>query len=104
VSKPPLQPAIFLDRDGTLIEDRGYLRFPSEVVFHGDTFSALKKLEGRFLLFIITNQSGIGLGIATPEEVEEVNRAIVSRLAQAGVTISREPPGNSGSTCRSPLP
>jgi L-threonylcarbamoyladenylate synthase len=88
VSAPSLQPAIFLDRDGTLIEDRGYLRSPSEVVFHEDTFSALERLKGRFLLFIITNQSGIGLGIVTPGEVEEVNRAIVSRLAQAGVTIS----------------
>jgi L-threonylcarbamoyladenylate synthase len=88
VSTLPLQPAIFLDRDGTLIEDRGYLRSPSEVVFHEDTLSALEKLKGRFLLFIITNQSGIGLGRVTPGEVEEVNRAVVSRLAQAGVTIS----------------
>ena len=88
MSTPPPQPAIFLDRDGTLIEDRGYLRSPSEVVFHGDTFSALEKLKGRFLLVIITNQSGIGLRVVTLEEVEEVNRAIVNRLAQAGVTIS----------------
>jgi L-threonylcarbamoyladenylate synthase len=88
VSTLPLQPAIFLDRDGTLIEDRGYLRSPAEVVFHEDTFSALEKLKDHFLLFIITNQSGIGLGIVTPEEVEEVNRSIVSRLAHAGVTIS----------------
>ena len=80
--------AIFLDRDGTLIEDRGYLRSPSEVVFYRETISALKKLKDQFLLFIVTNQSGIGLGVLTPEEVEEVNRFIVKTLAQAGVTIS----------------
>jgi L-threonylcarbamoyladenylate synthase len=86
----PLLPkaAIFFDRDGTLIEDRGYLRSPSDVVFYRETISALQKLKDRFLLFIVTNQSGIGLGVLTPEEVEEVNRFIVKTLAQAGVTIS----------------
>ena len=86
----PLLPkaAIFFDRDGTLIEDRGYLRSPSDVVFYRETISALQKLKDRFLLFIVTNQSGVGLGILTSEEVEKVNRFIVKTLARAGVMIS----------------
>ncbi len=84
----PLQPAIFFDRDGTLIEDRGHLRSSHDVVFFEDTLSALRKLKNRYLLFIVTNQPGIGRGILRCEEVENVNQYIVERLALAGVTIS----------------
>jgi L-threonylcarbamoyladenylate synthase len=84
----PLQPAIFFDRDGTLIEDFGYLRSPSEVVFYEDTLTALRKLKSRYLLFIVTNQPGIGRGILRYEEVERVNQYIVEHLALAGVTIA----------------
>jgi L-threonylcarbamoyladenylate synthase len=82
------RPAIFLDRDGTLIEDRGYIRLPSEVVFYKDTITSLQRLNGRYLLFIVTNQSGIGLGILKHEDVERINNHIVKILAQEGVTIS----------------
>src|ERR1700682_3812517 len=53
--------AIFLDRDGTIIEDRNYLRRPEEVVVLPGAISALKQLQNAgFKLFIVTNQSGIG--------------------------------------------
>lgn len=82
------RPAIFLDRDGTLIEDHGYIRLPSEVVFYKDTITSLQRLNGRYLLFIVTNQSGIGLGVLSHEDVERINNHIVKTLAQEGVTIS----------------
>lgn len=82
------RPAIFLDRDGTLIEDRGYLRHPSEVVFYQDTIDSLRRLKDRYLLFIVTNQSGIGLGILKHEDVERINQFVVDTLAREGVTIS----------------
>jgi L-threonylcarbamoyladenylate synthase len=84
----PLRPGIFFDRDGTLIEDRGYLHSLSEVVFYKDLFPALQRLKSDFLLFIVTNQPGIGLGILRQEEVEEVNHYIVERLARAGIEIA----------------
>jgi L-threonylcarbamoyladenylate synthase len=84
----PLRPAIFFDRDGTLIEDRGYLHSPSEVVFYEDTVTALRKLKNRYLLFIVTNQPGIGRGLLRYDEVESVNQSVVERLTLAGVTIS----------------
>jgi L-threonylcarbamoyladenylate synthase len=84
----PPKPAIFFDRDGTLIEDRGHLRSPSDVVFFKDTLSALQRLKGRYLLFIVTHQSGIGLGLLSHEQVEAVNQHVVDALAQAGVTFS----------------
>lgn len=82
------RPAIFFDRDGTLVEDRGYLRSPSEVVFYPDALSELQRLKGGYLLFILTNQRGVGLGVLSQEEVEQVNQHIVGTLSKRGVTIS----------------
>lgn len=84
----PLKPAIFFDRDGTLIEDRGYIGSVADVVFHEDTLSALVRLGNRFLLFIVTNQGGIGAGYLSHQDVEKVNQHIVETLAIVGATIS----------------
>ena len=80
--------AIFLDRDGTLIEDRGHLRSPSEVVFFLDTARALQLLQRDFKLFIVTNQRGIADGLLTVEDVDRVNGYVVTQLAEAGVQIT----------------
>lgn len=83
-----LRPAVFLDRDGTVIEDRGVLAEPSEVVFFPDTVDALKRLHDRFLLFLVTNQPGVARGAITLEHVDRVNARVVSYLAEHGVTIA----------------
>ena len=82
-----LRPAVFLDRDGTLIEDRGDLRCPSNVAFFPETVDALRMLQRRFSLFIVTNQSGVSKGVLTLQDVERVNKRIVSHLTRAGVRI-----------------
>jgi len=79
--------AIFLDRDGTLIEDVGYLKNPSEIVFYDNTFTALQLLQKKHLLFIITNQSGISKGALTEEEVNAVNNAILNRFTKESINI-----------------
>ena len=79
--------AVFLDRDGTLIEDRGHLGDPAQVVFFPDTVSALRRLADRFELFIVTNQNGIAKGFTTPEQVRRVNDHVVARLREQGVEI-----------------
>jgi D-glycero-D-manno-heptose 1,7-bisphosphate phosphatase len=84
----PLRPAVFLDRDGTVIEDRGHLADPSEVVFYPDTVEALRRLRERFLLFLVTNQPWVARGILTPEDVDRVNARVVSHLAEHGVVIT----------------
>ena len=80
-------PAIFLDRDGTIIEDRGYLFDPSQVVFYTSAIPALRRLGERFKLFVITHQSGIAKGFNTHEEVERVNAYLVDALKTEGVEI-----------------
>lgn len=44
-------PAIFLDRDGTIVEDRGYIKDPLDMVFYPESFKALSILQEHFLLF-----------------------------------------------------
>lgn len=81
------RPAIFLDRDGTIIHDRGYLRSPDDVVFYAQTIDALKMLQRKFELFIISNQSGIAKGFQSVRETENVNKHIIGTLASAGIAI-----------------
>jgi len=81
--------AVFLDRDGTLIEDRGHLRSPSQVAFFPDTIAALQSLGQSFRLFIVTHQPGIAEGTIQAAEVAQVNDHVVRHLARAGICIER---------------
>jgi len=81
-------PALFLDRDGTIIEDRGHLRSPSEVVFFADTVPALARLREHFRFFIVTHHSGIAGGLVTAEEAARVNDYVVEELRKHGIVIS----------------
>jgi histidinol-phosphate phosphatase family protein len=80
-------PAIFLDRDGTIIEDNGYINKTSDVIFYPHTFKALLLLQKHFLLFIITNQSGISKGLISEPEVQGVNKYITETLKAKGIAI-----------------
>jgi histidinol-phosphate phosphatase family protein len=88
IVKEDLWPAVFLDRDGTIIEDRGDLSDPAEVVFFGDTVWSLRRLAEHFALFIVTNQSGVAKGTITIEDVQRVNTHVESCLAAHGVPIA----------------
>jgi D-glycero-D-manno-heptose 1,7-bisphosphate phosphatase len=82
-----MKQAVFLDRDGTLIEDCGYLSDPSQVLIYDNTIDALKLLKEKFELFIVTNQSGIALGEITMDDAIRVNSYIEKKLADAGIII-----------------
>jgi D-glycero-D-manno-heptose 1,7-bisphosphate phosphatase len=82
---PARRPAVFLDRDGTLVEDPGYLDDPSRVRLlpgAGEAVAALK--QAGYLVIIVTNQSGIARGLITPEQYEAVAARTAELLAQAG--------------------
>ncbi len=83
-----MKPAVFLDRDGTIIKDKGYLGYIQQVEFYPFTFDCLRRLQEKYLLFIVTNQSGIAKGIVTQEQVDTLNSFIVSALKNAGIKIS----------------
>ncbi len=81
------QSALFLDRDGTIIEDVGHLADIDKIRFIPGVFETLRKLQRRYSLFVVSNQSGIAQGILTPEEVEAVNQHIDSVLQAEGIKI-----------------
>jgi L-threonylcarbamoyladenylate synthase len=103
-----LTPAVFLDRDGTIIEDRGHLRSPSEVIFFPDTVRALLRLQEHFRLFIVTHQRGIADGILSAGEVAQVNAHVVAELHRHGVVITEvyccPHRRDQGCTCIKPKP
>lgn len=73
--------AIFLDRDGTLIEHVPYLRDPAGVVLLPGVREALGRARGAGVkLFLFTNQSGVGRGMFTMAEVEACNERMVELL------------------------
>lgn len=80
--------AIFIDRDGTLIEDRDYLHKPEEVQFVPGAIAALRRAaEAGFVLVMVTNQSGVGRGYFTMEDVEKVHQHIALELAAEKVSL-----------------
>jgi len=82
--------AVFLDRDGTLIEDRDYLHRAEEVVILPGTTKALQQLQDAgFKLILVTNQSGVGRGFFTMKDVENVHRRLMQEFAQDGVHFER---------------
>jgi D-glycero-D-manno-heptose 1,7-bisphosphate phosphatase len=83
---PASRKAIFLDRDGTLIEDKDYLHKPEEVVYYPGTAQALKRaVDAGFDLVMVTNQSGVGRGYFTLEDVHQVHNHITDELRKFGV-------------------
>ncbi|MGH7382085.1 MAG: D-glycero-beta-D-manno-heptose 1,7-bisphosphate 7-phosphatase [Candidatus Methylomirabilales bacterium] len=82
-------PAVFLDRDGTINEDSGYLADPSEVRLLAGVGQALRLLrKGGFHLMVISNQSGIARGLLTEATLAEIHKRLESLLEAEGVTLS----------------
>ena len=83
-----MKPAVFLDRDGTMIEDVGYLDSLSRIDFYPWTVDAIRLLNrAGFPVVVVTNQSGIARGMFTDAFVGETHRAISARLAAGGARV-----------------
>ena len=68
-----MREAIFLDRDGTLIEEVNYLSKIEDIKFFADVPQTLKKLKNKgYLLIVVTNQSGVAKGYIKESFVKEV--------------------------------
>src|SRR5206468_3216649 len=72
--------AVFLDRDGTIVVEKNYLSSPDQVEILPGVPGALKKLQDAgFKLFIVTNQSGIGRGYYTIQDMHRVNARLLDQ-------------------------
>ncbi len=82
------QAAVFLDRDGTLIEDRHYLGNADGVVLLPGVGNALRRLaDAGVLRIVVTNQSGIGRAYFDRHAFDATEAAMQARLAADGATI-----------------
>jgi histidinol-phosphate phosphatase family protein len=76
-----LSPAVFIDRDGTIMEDTDYCCDPKDVRIFPGVVEALRSLKSRgFKLIIITNQSGIGRGLFTVDQYRAVESELLRQL------------------------
>ncbi len=90
LSQGKASPIIFLDRDGTIIEEITYLHEPEKVRLLPQALEGLKRFKAMgFKLVIITNQQGIGLGYYTKENFYSVNREIFRQVAPAGIQFDK---------------
>jgi D-glycero-D-manno-heptose 1,7-bisphosphate phosphatase len=104
-----LPAAVFLDRDGTVIEDAHYIKSPSLVKLLPGAAEAVKRLnDARILVIVVTNQSGIGRGLVTVEQYEAVRSRFHDLLAERGAHIDGtyycpdHPDDPNASGCRKP--
>ena len=101
--------AAFLDRDGTIIEDEGYLADASKIRWLAGALAALRTLrDSGFLLVLVSNQSGVARGLITEEQHEQVAARVQAMLAREGVPLDaayycKHAP-DTGCACRKPRP
>jgi D-glycero-D-manno-heptose 1,7-bisphosphate phosphatase len=108
------RPAVFLDRDGTINEEAGYLRDPADLKLIPGAVEALRLLRGHgFALIVVSNQAGVARGLMTEADVAAVNAGLARQLAPHGAAPDAfyfcphhadhgAPPYRRACTCRKP--
>ncbi|HJZ11067.1 MAG TPA: HAD-IIIA family hydrolase, partial [Acidobacteriota bacterium] len=113
-----MKKAIFIDRDGTLIEETGYLKMLQDILFTSKAIAALQIFrELGYLNIVITNQSAVARGILSPKELHKIHVRLKALAKQEGATIDdiffcphlpppagRVAPYNIECDCRKPKP
>ena len=88
MSGPALQQAAFLDRDGTLIQDRHFLADPEGVVLLPNAVDAVRTLnQAGILAIVVSNQSGIARGLLTQAQYAAITQRLRDVFASAGARI-----------------
>lgn len=80
--------AVFLDRDGTIIEDRGYIRDPDDVALLPGAGEAIRKLaDAGNLIVVVSNQSGVARGLFDEAALDRVHRRMEELLREQGAPL-----------------
>jgi D-glycero-D-manno-heptose 1,7-bisphosphate phosphatase len=105
----PRPDAVFLDRDGTIMEDAHYIKSPADVRLLPGAAAAVRRLnDGGVPTIVVTNQSGIARGIFTVDDYEAVRRRFEQLLAAEGAHIDasyycpHHPDSDGPCSCRKP--
>ena len=82
--------AVFLDRDGTIIEDAGYLGDPQQVRLIRDAADAIRRFrQAGCLVVVVSNQSGVARGLFDEAAMHKVHARLESLLAERGTRVDR---------------
>jgi len=85
---PAPRRAVFLDRDGTIIEDLGYLRDPAEARLLPGAAAAIRRLNDHgFLVIVATNQSGIARGLLSRNDYQQAEQRVDALLRAEGAHL-----------------
>lgn len=80
--------AVFLDRDGTINEDIGYVSKPEELIIYPWAAEAIRLINRAGLkTIVVTNQSGVARGMYTEETLGEIHRKLITELSREGARI-----------------
>lgn len=84
-----MKPAVFLDRDGTILDELGYLTPSSTIHVYPFSVDAIRQLHrGGYSVVVITNQGGIGLGLYDHAFVDRTHESLHAQLAAGGAHIA----------------
>ena len=76
-----MKKALILDRDGTLIKEKNYLNDWRKIEFIKGNFKGLKLFQSKgFLIFIVSNQSGVARNLIKLDELKKIDRVIINKL------------------------
>ena len=110
------RPAVFIDRDGTLTDEVGYVNHPSRLRLLPRSAEAIRRLNAAGVpAVVVTNQAGLARGYFTEDVLTAVNDRLVAQLAEAGARLDGiyvcphhptegEPPYRARCECRKPKP
>jgi D-glycero-D-manno-heptose 1,7-bisphosphate phosphatase len=79
--------AVFLDRDGTLVEDVGYLIDPSQLKLQPGSIEGIRLLQDQFLIILVTNQSAIARGLLDEKGLLQIHQALAACLQGSGTFL-----------------
>lgn len=108
--------AIFLDRDGVINEDTGYVAKIEDLQIIDEALDAIRALtDSKFKLFIVTNQSGVARGLISIESLQKIHELLLEKVKDAGGLITdiafcphyikgKIPKYNIKCNCRKPMP
>jgi D-glycero-D-manno-heptose 1,7-bisphosphate phosphatase len=110
------RPAVFIDRDGTLTEEVGYVNHPQRLRLLPRSAEAIRRLNAAGVAaVVVTNQAGIARGYFSEDVLHATNAALVAQLKGAGASLDGlyacthhptegEPPYRAACDCRKPAP
>ncbi len=108
------RPAVFIDRDGTISEEVGYVNHPSRFKLYPYSFEAVKLLNNNnWLAIVVTNQAGVARGYFSEDVVKEIHGRLDEMMIDASARLDAiyycahhptvgEPPYRLDCTCRKP--